>query len=62
VLGDAAVLVDATSEDELAQELAHVLHDDVWRASLVARGTEHAARYSWAATAERFAHLYRRVA
>jgi glycosyltransferase involved in cell wall biosynthesis len=62
VLGDAAALVDPSSEDELADALLHVLTDDAWRATLVTRGREQAARYSWGATAEQLVRLYRRVA
>lgn len=62
VLGDAAVLVDPSSDDELADALRRVLGDDTLRASLVTRGHERVARYSWRDTAERLVRLYRRVA
>jgi glycosyltransferase involved in cell wall biosynthesis len=62
VLGDAAAPVDPAAEDELAGALHQVLADDAWRATLVARGREHAARFSWGATAEHLVRLYRRVA
>ncbi len=62
VLGDAAALVDPANEDDLADALRRVLADDAWRATLVTRGREQAALYSWAATAEHLVRLYRRVA
>jgi glycosyltransferase involved in cell wall biosynthesis len=62
VLGDAAVLVDPGDDDELADALHRVLADDAWRATLVTRGREQAAKHTWGATAEHLVRLYRRVA
>jgi glycosyltransferase involved in cell wall biosynthesis len=62
VLGDAALLVDPGSDEELDDALHRVLADDAQRATLVTRGRAQAARYSWDATAEHLVRLYRRVA
>ncbi len=62
VLGDGAQLVDPLDDDELAGGLSHLLADPDARAALVARGHVQVARYTWPATAERFARLYRAVA
>jgi glycosyltransferase involved in cell wall biosynthesis len=50
-VGDAAVLVDASSIDALAQGLAQVLFEPELRATLRARGLAHAARFNWERTA-----------
>ena len=47
VVGDAAVLVDPYSVDEIADALERVLGDDVLRAGLVARGRERVSLFSW---------------
>lgn len=52
VLGDAAVLVDPRSVDDLAAALASVLDDPERRARLVAAGADRARRYTWTATAD----------
>jgi alpha-1,3-rhamnosyl/mannosyltransferase len=62
VLGDAAQLVDPHDDDELAGGLSRLLAEPDARAALVARGHAQVARYTWPATAERFAQLYRAVA
>lgn len=70
VLGDAAEFVDAgLLEDDrpagitaLAEALRRVSTDDELRGELVRRGHSRAARYTWDATAEAVAELYRRAA
>ncbi len=62
VLGDAARLVDPLDDDALAGALTDLLDAPDARAALVARGKRQVARYSWDATAARFAQLYRSVA
>jgi alpha-1,3-rhamnosyl/mannosyltransferase len=52
VAGDAAVLLDPGDPDAWAAAIREVLGDDDRRAALVARGTAHQARFTWAATAE----------
>src|SRR5439155_1308994 len=52
VAGDAAVLVDPTSVDDIARGIAAVWGDDGMRACLVERGRARARQYSW----ERAAH------
>ncbi len=62
MLGDAAQLVDPHDDDELAGGLSRLLAEPDARAALVARGHAQVARYTWPASAERFAQLYRAVA
>jgi glycosyltransferase involved in cell wall biosynthesis len=62
VLGDAALLVDPADDDELAAAMRRLLDEPDTRVTLAAKGKAHVARYSWSATAERFARLYRSVA
>ena len=61
VLGDAALLVDPSSVDDLANGLAAVLHDDATRARLVAAGAERVGRFGWQAAADAFVDCYRRL-
>jgi glycosyltransferase involved in cell wall biosynthesis len=59
---DAALLVDPTSEDELARGLSRLGEDPALRATLAARGRERAALFSWERTARETAAVYREVA
>jgi glycosyltransferase involved in cell wall biosynthesis len=47
VAGDAALLVDPLSEEEIAGALAQVARDADLRAALAARGRERARAFSW---------------
>jgi glycosyltransferase involved in cell wall biosynthesis len=47
VVGDAAVLVDPQSVDEIADGLARVLESETLRAELTARGRARARHFSW---------------
>jgi glycosyltransferase involved in cell wall biosynthesis len=47
VVGDAALLVDPYSVDDIAAGLARLLDDDVLRADLVARGRVRVGHFSW---------------
>jgi len=47
VVGDAAVLVDPYSIDDIARGLARVLEDEALRADLVVRGRARARSFSW---------------
>jgi glycosyltransferase involved in cell wall biosynthesis len=62
VLGDAAMLADPTSVDDLATAIAAALDDDALRARLVAAGARCVVQYSWAATADALVECYRRLA
>jgi glycosyltransferase involved in cell wall biosynthesis len=59
VLGDAALLVDPTNEDELTQALEAAARD---QGELRRRGLQHAARYDWKTAAEQTWQIYREVA
>jgi len=59
---DAALLVDPTSEDELADGLSTLAGDEGLRRSLAARGRERAALFSWERTARETVAVYREVA
>jgi glycosyltransferase involved in cell wall biosynthesis len=62
VLGDGATLVPPNDVDALAGALDLVLGDEAVRASLVTRGHDRAARYSWDACAIGIADLYEHAA
>ena len=62
VLGDAARLVPDDDAAALAAALEVLLTDDAERATRTAAGRTRAAGYSWAATADRLAAVYRDLA
>ena len=61
VAGDAALLFDPTSPRTIAGAIAALLGDDAVRARLRTAGPEHAARFTWAATAQATLRSYRRA-
>jgi len=61
VIGDAGVLVDPHSPDEIADALTEVLSDSGLRNHLIERGLKRAARFTWAKTAEKTLRLYEEV-
>jgi glycosyltransferase involved in cell wall biosynthesis len=61
VLGDAAVLVDPTSVEAIADGIQRVLDDGALRSRLIARGPEQARRFSWRQMAEETLAVYRAV-
>jgi glycosyltransferase involved in cell wall biosynthesis len=58
VAGDAALLVNPESVEELADGIERVLGDSGLRADLVARGHARAGEFSWARTASRTVEAY----
>lgn len=60
VAGDAAILVDPYSENEIHDGLRRLVEDGDLRAELSARGKLQAARYSWRSTAAQTAEIYAR--
>ncbi len=62
VAGDAAVAVDASDVEALADAIGRVASDADLRAGLRARGAKRVAELSWNAAARRLRALYRRVA
>lgn len=47
VVGDAAILIDPTSPDQLAEALAKVCSDGSLRAGLITKGIERAQQFTW---------------
>lgn len=62
VAGDAALLVDPASVEEIAHAMTRMCEDAALRASLVERGSARAAEFTWRRTAERTAAVYRAFA
>lgn len=58
VAGDAAVLVDPYSVEELATAMERVLSDHELRTTLKRKGAERAQRFSWQITCEEYYRLY----
>jgi len=61
VAGDAALLVDPTSPDAIAQAIAALWHDGPVRSELIERGLAHARRFTWERTAAATAAVYEAV-
>ena len=59
VAGDAALLCDPLSVEDIAAKLRRLAADAELRAALVARGHARAAGYTWAECARRTLHAYR---
>ncbi|MFZ5815410.1 MAG: glycosyltransferase family 4 protein [Bacillota bacterium] len=62
VVGDAALLVDPNSPEEIAHAIDRGLHDTGLRLEMRERGLARAARYSWDATARQTLAVLRSVA
>ncbi|GAB2587944.1 glycosyltransferase family 4 protein [Spirosoma areae] len=58
VAGDAALLVDPTSAEDMAMELDRLINQPALRADLRQRGLERAALFSWEATAAKLLDVY----
>ena len=61
VAGDAALVVDARSVEEIAAGLERLLTDDELRTRLAKAGPERAARFTWEAAAKTVLDAYREV-
>lgn len=61
VAGEAAAFVDPSSVNSIAEGILRVLGDDDYRRTLVAKGRENAARYSWQRTAQQTWNIIERV-
>jgi glycosyltransferase involved in cell wall biosynthesis len=62
VVGDAAVLVNPENVFDIARGLRDVLTDVALRESLIRKGREQAARYSWERTARQVLDIYLQTA
>jgi glycosyltransferase involved in cell wall biosynthesis len=61
VAGEAALLVDPASVDEIAQAIHRLATDDVLVSRLIGLGLERARSFSWPEHARRTLEVYRRV-
>ncbi len=61
VAGDAAVLVDPLSSDEIAAAMTKLAEDEVLRADLAQRGRERAAQFTWESAVEKTWRVYHEV-
>lgn len=62
VAGDAALLVDPTSVEAIAEAMVRVVNDAGLRGELSRRGLQRAAQFSWEASAAKTLEVYRQVA
>lgn len=61
VVGDAALLVDPTSVEGLAEAMARALADTELRRRMRTKGLDQAKRFTWRASAEKTLKVYRRL-
>ncbi|WP_344938462.1 glycosyltransferase family 1 protein [Zhongshania borealis] len=59
VVGDAAVLVDPLSVDDVSSAILSLVNDDDYRSSLVLRGLVQSRKFSWQATAREMFDVFR---
>lgn len=62
VAGDAALFVDPTDIDAIAQAMLRLSHDDGLRARLIAAGHENVKRFSWEKAADETFEVLRQAA
>jgi glycosyltransferase involved in cell wall biosynthesis len=62
VVGDAAILVNPENVFDIVRGIHDALLDDGLRATLIARGREQAARFSWSRTARQVLDIYEEAA
>jgi glycosyltransferase involved in cell wall biosynthesis len=60
--GNAALLVEATDSDALAQAMARVVGDSELRRTMIAAGSQQAARFTWQRSAQALLTAYASVA
>ena len=58
VAGDAALLVDPTDQEAITGALRRLIGDETLRQTLIARGYEQAARFSWTRAARELKNIY----
>ncbi len=61
VCGDAAVLVSPENEEELRESLIRLIADENLRETMISRGREHAAKFTWKRAAEQTWSVYSEV-
>jgi glycosyltransferase involved in cell wall biosynthesis len=61
VAGDAGLLVDPTSESEIAAGIERLLEDEALRSELAARARERSRFFTWRQVAEQTVEVYRQV-
>ena len=61
VAGDAALLVDPYSVDEIAEAMHRVLTDETLRVALIRKGLKRASQFSWEKTARETLAVYKGV-
>jgi glycosyltransferase involved in cell wall biosynthesis len=62
VSGDAALLVDPTSAEDMAAQINHLITKSELRAELSKKGIDRASLFSWQATAEKLLDVYTELA
>lgn len=61
IVGEAAVIIDPTNSEELAQAIVGILDDSEKRSQLIEKGTVRAAGFSWKTTGKQTLTIYEKV-
>ena len=59
--GDAAIYFDPYNEEDMAEKIGKVLHDETLRKTMIAKGLEKVKEYSWEKCAAETLQVYREV-
>lgn len=62
VAGDAAILIDPSSSDDLAESIEKIVNDTEFRQNLVKKGFMQATLFNWEETARQTLELFKKVA
>jgi glycosyltransferase involved in cell wall biosynthesis len=62
VAGDAAILVNPNSVEEMVAAISRLIRDKVLRNELITKGKERSAGYSWDSACGQYLKLYEEVA
>jgi len=61
VVGDAGILIDPYSIDEITQAMLKLLKDNLLRERLIKKGLERSTNFSWQENARKTLAIYREV-
>ena len=61
IAGDAALLVDPSKPEQIAEAINRILNDDKLRTELCDKGIKQAAGFSWKIMAENYLKLYKEI-
>ena len=61
VAGDAALLIDPTSEEDMKRAIHAILRQEHVRSALISKGSQQLSKFSWTLSCERFVHTLEKL-